>query len=90
VTTIVLLLTLLPGAHQAALKWNPSNQVVNYRVWRGKQHGGPYQEIASGIQVTHYTDKTVTAGTYYWVVDARNPATGLISKFSNEVKAVVP
>lgn len=89
--TIVLLLSLLPGAHEATLKWNPSNQVVNYRVHRSTNAKGPFPIIAENIQVTHYTDKTVLAKhTYYYVVDARNPATGLVSAYSNEVKAVIP
>jgi fibronectin type 3 domain-containing protein len=88
---IVLLLVLLPGQHEAVLKWNPSDQVVNYRVHRSTSQNGPFPIIASGIKVTHWTDKTVQAGqTYYYVVDCRNPETNLVSTFSNEVKAVIP
>jgi hypothetical protein len=93
---LCLLLALLsagapPVQHSAALKWNASNQVVRYRVHRSAKSGGPYTQIASGIQVTHWTDKSVAVGqTYYYVVDARNPATNLVSGFSNQAKAVIP
>ncbi len=80
-----------PLVHEAKLTWQQSNQVVLYRVHRGTKSGGPYTQIASGIQILTYTDTKVTAGhTYFYVVDARNPVTNLVSIYSNQVKAVIP
>jgi hypothetical protein len=80
-----------PGVHKAVLNWGASNQHVNYRVHRGTKSGGPYTEIASGIKGLTYTDWAVVAGkTYFYVVDARNPDTNIVSKFSSQAKAVIP
>ena len=79
------------SGHSATLKWQASNQKVNYRVWRSTTLTGTYTEIKTNIQVLTYLDKTVTASqTYYYKVDCRNPTTNLVSGYSNIVKAVVP
>lgn len=80
------------GSHSTDLNWNPDvDPVIGYNVYRGGQHGGPYNKINPVLDATtSYSDTNVNAGaTYYYVVtavDANNNESG----YSNEVKAVIP
>jgi fibronectin type 3 domain-containing protein len=80
------------GSHSTDLNWNPDvDPVIGYNVYRGGQHGGPYNKINPVLDATtSYSDTNVNAGaTYYYVVtavDANNNESG----YSNEVVAVIP
>jgi ASPM-SPD-2-Hydin domain-containing protein len=81
-----------PSAHSASLTWQEADpSVVGFNIYRGKTHGGPYQQINTALEAsTNYTDYTVVAGiTYYYVTTAVN-GSGKQSAYSNETKAVIP
>ena len=81
-----------PSAHSAGLTWQETDpSVVGFNIYRGKMHGGPYQQINTALEAsTNYTDYTVVAGnTYYYVTTAVDGA-GQKSAYSNETKAVIP
>lgn len=65
--------------------------MVDYKIYRGTQSGGPYAVLGSGNgTATTYTDGTVQSGqTYYYVVTAVDSA-GLESVYSNQAQAVIP
>jgi len=79
------------GSHETDLSWNPSSGVIGYNIYRGGQHGGPYNRMNGALESsTNYSDTTVLAGmSYYYVVtavDSGNTESG----YSNEVKVVIP
>lgn len=93
VLLICLMFTATPRVqHQAVLVWSASTTPkVNYRVYRGAKHGGPYSRIASNINVLTYKDTNVRAGhTYYYVVRAYNSTSNLESNNSPEAEGVIP
>lgn len=72
---------------QVALSWNATDCAASYNVYRSTTSGGPYEQIASGLTATNYTDSGLTAGaTYYYVVTAVS-SDGDQSAYSNEVSA---
>jgi hypothetical protein len=81
-----------PAAHSVVLTWQDAGQgVVGYNIYRGKAHGGPYQQINTALEAsTNYTDYTVVAGTTYYYVTTAVDGTGQQSAYSNETKAVIP
>lgn len=91
----VLPLTAKPKAHSVTLTWNaspPSKDftVAGYNIYRGTKAGGHYTKIASRVSGLTYVDHTVISGkTYFYVVTAVDQA-GRESKFSQEIKAVIP
>jgi hypothetical protein len=72
------------GSSQVALTWIGS--ATFYNVKRATVPGGPYTTIASNVATTNYTDNTVVAGTYYYVVSGVTYGEG---PDSTEVSAVV-
>jgi hypothetical protein len=53
------------------LSWNASAGATGYTVKRSATSGGPYTEIASGIDDTSFRDEGLSSGsTYYYVVNA--------------------
>jgi hypothetical protein len=77
--------------HSVKLNWqsSPSREVTGYHVYRSTIPGGYYAFLASPAGLT-YTDDTVQSGlTYYYVISAINKA-GEQSKYSNQVKVVIP
>lgn len=91
----VLPLAAKPKAHSVSLTWNaspPSKDfaVAGYNIYRGTKRGGPYAKIASRVSGLSYVDHTVTRRkTYFYVVTAVDQ-TGRESRFSQEIKAVIP
>lgn len=70
------------------LGWTPSMGGMRYELFRSIVSGGGYQFVAE-INGSSYTDTGLTNGqTYYYVVVAREFATGLVSGYSNEVAAI--
>jgi fibronectin type 3 domain-containing protein len=91
----VLPLAAKPKAHSVTLTWNasaPSKDftVAGYNIYRGTKRGGPYEKIASRVSGLTYVDHTVNrCKTYFYVVTAVDEG-GRESKFSQEIKAVIP
>jgi Abnormal spindle-like microcephaly-assoc'd, ASPM-SPD-2-Hydin len=79
------------GTHSVALTWSPESAVSGYNVYRGTKSGGPYSKINSVLDASaSFTDTAVQAGyTYYYVTSAVS-GSGVESKYSNQVKAVIP
>jgi fibronectin type 3 domain-containing protein len=79
--------------HRITLNWTASTSsgtgCCTYRIYRGTITGGPYSQIASGLNMTTWDDTTPTNGaTYYYVATAVNTA-GAESARSNEASATV-
>jgi Abnormal spindle-like microcephaly-assoc'd, ASPM-SPD-2-Hydin len=82
-----------PVLHKVQLSWKASNSkhLAGYNVYRGTRSGGPYKKINGSLDPsTKYTDLHVVAGhKYYYVATAVN-LKGRQSKYSKQVKAVIP
>lgn len=78
-------------AHSATASWNASTSVVvGYNLYRGTVSGGPYSKLnASPISALTFSDSSVQAATYFYVVTSVD-ANGNESINSNEVQAVIP
>src|SRR5437588_718100 len=78
-------------SHSVALTWSPESAVSGYNVYRGTKSGGPYSKINPVLDASaSFTDTAVQAGyTYYYVTSAVSVSV-LESKYSNQVKAVMP
>ncbi|GAP62309.1 hypothetical protein ARMA_0732 [Ardenticatena maritima] len=71
-------------SHQLVLAWSAVANADEYDVYRSELSGGGYTFITT-TTATRFTDTNLTnAKTYYYVVVARNSATGLESGYSNE------
>ncbi|MNW50191.1 SPRY domain protein [compost metagenome] len=69
------------------LQWNEITGVTTYKIERALAPGGPYEEIASDISGTSYTDNKVEENTtYYYVVSANISMDQVVS---NEANAIV-
>jgi fibronectin type 3 domain-containing protein len=84
-----------PKQHSVILTWKAPTPiaavaVTGYNIYRSTTSGGPYVEIASGVPNLTYTDKIVVSGkTYFYVVTAVNQVKNE-SRYSEEIKAVIP
>lgn len=67
-----------PPSHQASLSWGSSTSPgATYTVKRSTVAGGPYVTVTSGLAVTSYVDKGLSAATRYcYVVTATTPTLG--------------
>ncbi len=81
--------------HSVTLTWHapapePGVQVVGYNIYRGVSSGGPYVKIASRVPGLTYHDSIVSPGrTYFYVVttvDQRERE----SRYSVEIRVVIP
>jgi fibronectin type 3 domain-containing protein len=83
----------IPKQHSVNLSWNPSSTSnVEYNIYRGTQHLGPYPEKVNPapLSSTSFTDSTVQNGkTYYYVVTAVDQ-NSVESDYSNEAQIIVP
>lgn len=81
--------------HSVTLTWDapqavPGISVVGYNVYRSTTSGGGFVKLASGVAGPPYEDRLVADGrTYYYVVTALYQS-GRESRFSGEVRAVIP
>ena len=84
-----------PKPHSVTLSWHPPAPVsgvtaASYAVYRSTTSGGPYVRIASGVNGPTYHDGLVTSGrTYFYVVTSLDQ-NGKESKYSVEIKVVIP
>ncbi len=77
--------------HSVQLNWQASTSsgVTGYDVYRSSVSGG-YYGLRASVNSLNYKDTSVQSGaTYYYAVTAVNSG-GLQSKYSNQVKAVIP
>jgi fibronectin type 3 domain-containing protein len=74
--------------HSVTLTWTPAANATSYNVYRGQVSGGPYEKIGTS-STAKYVDKPVPSRTtLYYVVTTVSSAGE--SKYSKEIKAVVP
>jgi hypothetical protein len=82
-----------PAKHRVQLSWkaSTSKHIVGYNIYRGNRSGGPYKKINRVLDPnTRFTDLTVAAGhKYYYVATAVNRRKAR-SKYSKQIKVVVP
>ena len=76
--------------HSIALAWvENTSGVSGYNVYRTTVSGGPYTKLNSALNAaTAFSDTTVGAGEYYYVVTS--VANSVESAYSSEVSALVP
>lgn len=70
------------------LTWAASVDANTYTIRRSATPGGPYQQIASGVNLTFFTDLTAEPGMNYYVITAFSGE--LESGLSNELSAELP
>ena len=78
-------------AESVHLNWQASNSggITGYKVYRSTISGGYYALLGSVIGLT-YNDQAVQHGiTYYYTIKAIGKS-GVLSGYSNQVKAVIP
>jgi fibronectin type 3 domain-containing protein len=81
--------------HSVTLTWEAppvvaGTSVVGYNVYRSTTSGGQFVKLASRVQGPPYEDRLVTSGrTYFYVVTALDRS-GRESRFSKEIRAVIP
>jgi fibronectin type 3 domain-containing protein len=76
------------SGHSVTLNWQPSPGAQFYYIYRSTVSGSQYQKIGSSPTPT-FKDAPVPAGAvFYYVVTVM--VNGRESKYSNEIKAVVP
>jgi hypothetical protein len=81
-----------PLGRSVELSWVPSvSSVRGYNIYRGTMPGGPYpsKRNSSPLPGTRFVDEPVLPGTYYYVATSLDE-TFVESRYSEEVKAVVP
>jgi subtilisin family serine protease len=66
-------LVAVPGDGHVSLAWHRAGGAAGYNLKRSLAAGGPYVEIAGGIDATAHSDTGLVNGTtYYYVVSAAN------------------
>jgi fibronectin type 3 domain-containing protein len=76
------------SGHSVTLRWQPTPGARFYYVYRSTVSGSQYQKIGTSPTPT-FKDAPVPSGAvFYYVVTA--VVNGKESKYSNEIKAVVP
>ncbi len=76
------------GDGSVGLGWIAAPNADSYLIARSTTAGGPYATLVDGAVGTSYTDATVTNGTtYYYVLTAKDSASGLTGSASTEVSA---
>ncbi|WP_373291209.1 glycoside hydrolase family 9 protein [Paenibacillus marchantiophytorum] len=84
-------LTATAGNAQATLSWTKSNGATSYNVKRATTSGGPYANVATGVNTTNYTDTGLMNGaTYYYVVSAMNEVGESANSVQTSVKPQSP
>ena len=78
--------------HTVSLSWTASpSAVVGYNVYRSAISGGPYAKVNSALNAgTSYIDTSVQGGATYYYVGTAVAGSGVESKFSNQLRAVIP
>ena len=73
-----------PDNESVALDWDNAFGTTSYSLKRSESSGGPYETISNFTTTTAYSDSDLSNGTtYYYVVDAHNASSTIVS--SNQV-----
>ena len=81
-------LAAVAGDASVNLSWGAASNADSYVLRRSTTAGGPYTTIANGLGGLSYSDTGLTNGTtYYYVVMAKDSASGLTGPASAEVSA---
>ncbi len=77
---VALTVTTTAGNGQIALSWAAEAGATAYKVEQAGTAGGPYTELAAGLEVTTYAHTGVASGsTNYYVVTASTPDGDIVS-----------
>lgn len=81
--------------HSVTLRWDAPRltagmTVAGYNIYRSTTSGGPWVKLASKVPAPPYEDRLVTSGRTYVYVVTTVDQTGRESRFSGEVRAVIP
>jgi fibronectin type 3 domain-containing protein len=81
--------------HSVTLTWHPSVPtngvpIGGYNAYRSTISGGPYVKIGSRVPDLKFTDSLVRSGTTYFYVVTAVDQHNQESKYSEEVRAVIP
>ncbi len=76
------------GNDRIDLTWAASAGANTYAIRRSPAPGGPYEQVASGFNLTTFTDLNARAGMNYYVITAFSGA--LESDLSNELSTELP
>ena len=85
--------SITPKQHSVSLSWDASSTSnVQYNVYRGAQHLGPYSVKLNSapLSSTSFTDSTVHNGTTYYYVVTAVDGDSVESDYSNEATVGIP
>ena len=78
-------------SHSVSLSWNSTPSAVGYNIYRSATAGGPYTKVNSVLNPdTHYVDTSVAGGATYYYVGTAVARSGVESKYSKQLRAVIP
>jgi fibronectin type 3 domain-containing protein len=80
--------TKLASPHSVTLNWQPTPGAQFYYVYRSTVSGSQYQKIGTSPTPTFKDTPVPSGAVFYYVVTG--VVNGRESKYSNEIKAVVP
>jgi fibronectin type 3 domain-containing protein len=80
--------TKLASPHSVTLNWQPTPGAQFYYIYRSTVSGSQYQKIGTSPTPTFKDAPVPNGAVFYYVVTA--VVNGRESKYSNEIKAVVP
>jgi len=78
--------------HTVSLSWSAStSSVAGYNVYRSGSSGGPYTKLTSVLDAsTRFVDNSVQSGLTYYYVNTAVDSHGAESKYSAQLRAVIP
>ena len=78
----------ISSAHSVTLKWDASPGANFYYIYRSSVSGTQYQKIGSSLTTSYKDEPVPSKAVFYYVVTAVGDHAE--SRYSNEIKAVVP
>jgi centrosomal CEP192-like protein/ASPM-SPD-2-Hydin domain-containing protein len=80
------------AAHSVSLSWNSApSAVVGYNIYRSATACGPYTRVNSVLNPgTNYLDASVEGGATYYYVSTAVARSGVESKYSRQLRVVIP
>lgn len=79
-------------SHSVSLSWNStSSAAVGYNIYRSATAGGPYTKVNSVLNPgANYVDTSVEGGATYYYVSTAVARSGVESKYSRQLRVVIP